>query len=114
LLLLHALIPQGFMPVAATDGFIGLCPDAAPMPPGMVMHHAQHSHGHDHSGGGDHGRTLPCVFAAGAGLASAPDVVAVALPPAAVLRPAAPRFASRFTPAIVRAQLSRGPPQLSS
>jgi hypothetical protein len=107
-LLLHALIPQGFMPVPAADGFIGLCPDAAPMPAGMAMHHAHH--GQRHTGIGDHGHSAPCVFAASAAYAGASQPHALTVAPATVLRLQAPSFTSHLSPAIVRAQRSRGPP----
>jgi hypothetical protein len=119
-LLLRALIPFGFMPVVAGGGMtIGLCPGEALLPPGIAAaHHAdQHAghsaaeHGAGHAGdlgGGAH--HAPCLFAASATLAAAPDSVAVAAHAGLEARALPSLAAPLFPPTILRAQSPRGPP----
>ena len=119
-LLLRALIPFGFMPMVAGGGLtIGLCPGEAPLPPGIAAaHHAEQHAGHsaaEHGGGhaGDFGggaHHAPCLFAASAAPAVAPDSVAVA-PLDGLEARALPGAATHlFPPTILRAQSPRGPP----
>jgi hypothetical protein len=106
LLLLRSLIPVGFMPVAAGAGFIGLCPDAAAMPPGMVMH--EHMH---HAGGADqNGHAPPCPFALSAAIAGVPTLSELIAHFSAVAPAELPAFASLRIATILRAQAPRGPP----
>lgn len=101
LLVLRALIPAGFMPIAEGGGLIiGLCPGAAGMPPGHA-HHGGHPHGEPHA---------PCLFAASAAPAFSP--LALALPPASAvaLRAALPALNAPCLPSILRSQTPRGPP----
>ena len=118
-LLLRALIPAGFMPVAGAGGpHLGFCPGAGELPPGATAPAAHGSErGHTHHGGD--GRGIPvtphhpaCVFSAGATTAFAvPPTDALPAPALASLteRIAAPVF----LPAILRAQSPRGPPTVS-
>jgi hypothetical protein len=124
-LLLRALIPAGFMPLAGAGGpYLGFCPGAGPLPPGLSasaehgsqLAHASHP-GHAHHEDGGPGRPdsshhyLACVFSTGA-------TAGLAAMPAAALAPDAPlAFCERFTagiflPAILRTQSPRGPPIL--
>ena len=119
-LLLRALIPTGFMPVAGAGGpHLGFCPGAGELPPGAVAPATHGSQGsHAHHGGGD-GRGIPvtphhpaCIFSVGAATAFvAPPTYALPAPALAALteRIAAPVF----LPAILRAQSPRGPPTVS-
>jgi hypothetical protein len=118
-LMLRALIPAGFMPVAGAEGLtIGLCPDAG-LPPGFVLPADPHSHHHHHQhspGGGDPSSAThhaPCVFAASATLAPAPGAT-VLLEPRAVRGDARVHElkARPFVPSILRAQSPRAPPRL--
>lgn len=109
-LLLHVLIPTGFMPVSAAVGFIGLCPDAAPMPPGMVMPEHSHHGGPGRDDGRAHGSQCPFAKSGAAAGAALPPGLAVEL--AAATAALAPALPSRHVPSIVRAQSSRGPPLL--
>jgi hypothetical protein len=109
-LVLRALIPFGFMPVAASGGpAMQLCPGAAAMA-GAHGGHQQHPAG-GAPGGAAH-NTL-CVFAASAAPAIAP--VVAALP----LRAANVRFAEQSSdnslrlPSILRTQSARAPPALA-
>jgi len=118
-LLLRALIPAGFMPVAGAGGpYLGFCPGAGELPPGVAAPaaHASH-HGHAHHGGD--GRGVPgtphhpaCVFSAGAATAfAAPPAEAI---PGPALTSLTERIAAPiFLPAILRAQSPRGPPIVS-
>jgi hypothetical protein len=118
-LLLRALVPVGFMPLAGASGaYLGFCPGAGAVPPGAAAPAAHASHlGHAHHGG--EGGSLPgnphhpaCVFSAGA-------ATAFAAPPAdAIVAPALTSLTERiaapiFLPAILRAQSPRGPPAAS-
>jgi hypothetical protein len=119
-LLLRAFLPVGFMPVAATDGWIGFCPGAGALPPALVASEATHHH-HAHqakdagAGGVPDDPTpahhAPCLFAAGLLPGFSPAVLGFAAPPhaAATQLPAA-QVASAAISAIVRAQSPRAPP----
>ena len=114
-LLLRALIPVGFMPVATAAGVgLELCPDAGPLPAGASAAAHIHAHHHHHPGGpppSSAAHHAPCLFAASAALASAPDGVAVAALPAPVRAPGEAQLGARgFVASIVRAQSPRAPP----
>jgi hypothetical protein len=105
-LLLRALIPFGFMPVAGSGGpTMQLCPGAGVA--GVVHHH--------HGGGGaaDGSAHAVCAFAASA----APAVAANALPmplQAADVSCARPQCVkSPPLPSILRTQSARAPPSLA-
>jgi len=117
-LLLRALIPAGFMPLAGAGGpYLGLCPGAGAVPHSaseLATHashvHTQHAAGVPHDPGTNHHPA--CVFSAGATTAFATT------PTAALAAPVTPgpvehRAALVFLPAILRAQSSRGPPFLA-
>jgi len=116
-LLLRALIPAGFMPLAGAGGlYLGFCPGAGPLPPGLSASAAHASHAeHGHHGG--HGPVIPdpahqhpaCLFSTGATTAFAATPV-VAPPALASLTSRADFPAGIFLPAILRSQSSRGPP----
>ncbi len=111
-LLLRALIPVGFMPVATADGLsIEFCPDAGPLPAAADPHAHHHHHtegGPDPSSASHH---APCPFAASATLAAAPDAASVAAPHAFERAPGDADLRARaFVPSIVRAQSPRAPP----
>jgi hypothetical protein len=114
-LLLRALIPVGFMPVATADGLsIEFCPDAGPLPAAAGAAADPHAHHHHHQGGPDPSSAshhAPCPFAASATLAAAPEGACV---PAAHALERAPGDADlrarAFVPSIVRAQSPRAPP----
>jgi hypothetical protein len=119
-LLLRALIPMGFMPLAdATGVSIGFCPGAGAMPgmPADAVHaqHFGHAPAHHSGGGAGAGGALhhaPCLFASGAATAFAAALPAPALAAAAL--PLTDRAASGvFLPAIRRAQFARGPPLIA-
>lgn len=110
LLLLRSMVPQGFMPVAAADGLIGLCPDAAPLPAGMVSAHLHHHHGGQRGSTRHHFPT--CVFAASATLAGIPTLSTLLLSPSPDIGFTPLTSTSLHLPAIVRAQSSRAPPLL--
>ena len=120
-LLLRALIPMGFMPLAdATGVSIGFCPGAGVMPgPPADAVHAQHfGHAHAPHAGGRSGGSgalhhAPCLFASGAASA-----FAAALPAPALAAAALPSTDDRaapgvFLPAIRRAQFARAPPLIA-
>jgi hypothetical protein len=109
-LVLRGLIPAGFMPVAVQEGFIGLCPDAAAMPPGMVMPEHAHHHDGDSTTGARH--AVPCCFAQSAVGAGVPTLVLLTTQFIALATVVAPAFLSLHLPAIQRAQTSRAPPHL--
>lgn len=112
LLLLRSMVPQGFMPVAAGDGLIGLCPDVAPLPPSLSAAHLQHHHAGQHGDAAGAHHFTPCVFAASATIAGAPMQGTPALPPTVDVTFTPPTPAGMHLPAIVRAQSSRAPPLL--
>jgi hypothetical protein len=115
-LLLRALIPVGFMPVATADGLsIEFCPDAGPLPAAASAAADPHAHHHHHTEGGadpsSASHHAPCPFAASATLAAAPEAASV--PAAHALERAsgdAEVSARAFVPSIVRAQSPRAPP----
>lgn len=112
-LLLRALIPAGFMPLAGTGGaYLGFCPGAGAPDPSALVGHAHH-HSHDEGGApgapaGAHHHPA-CVFSVGAATATAAAVALVS----AVTAPQAPADRADslvVLPPILRAQSSRGPP----
>jgi len=117
-LALRALIPVGFMPVAAEQGFaLEFCPGAGALPPGVELASA-HAHHHHHAGGGGHGSDpsslthhAPCLFAASATLAPAPVLAeALTAPPVDARVDAGVHTGQLSPPTILRAQSPRGPP----
>lgn len=110
LLLLRSMVPQGFMPVAAADGLIGLCPDAGPLPAGLLSVHLHHHHGGQPGNTRHHFTT--CVFAASATLAGTPTLSTLLLTPSVDIASTPLILASVHLPTIVRAQSSRAPPLL--
>lgn len=115
-LLLRAFLPPGFMPIAAADGWIGFCPGAAPLPPGLA---ASPAHAHHHmpgqslpgkSGAGTTEHSAPCLFAAGAVCAGTPAVLVLMPPAVATLPYGSLRRGAVFSPTILRVQSPRGPP----
>jgi hypothetical protein len=116
LLVLRAVIPFGFMPMAA-DGrlSIELCPGEGALPSAIAAGHSQHSHTSGHHGGSSPDTHQgPCLFAAGASPAVAPTVLAFAAPPA-VQTPCAARDGACTVslPTIHRTQSARAPPQFA-
>ena len=112
-LLLRALIPAGFMPLAGAGGaYLGFCPGAGAPEPSALVGHAHH-HTHDAPGApaapsGAHHHPA-CIFSLGAVTATAaavPLLSAVAAPQA----PAERADSLVVLPPILRAQTSRGPP----
>jgi hypothetical protein len=105
-LLLHGLIPVGFMPMAADGRLeIAVCPgtvDAATFIAALRDAHAQHHH-QDH-------RSPACPYALSGSAMPPPALLAQAIP---ALRTQEPRPVAAivfFAPAIARVQLPRGPP----
>lgn len=114
-LLLRGIIPAGFMPVAAAEGFIGLCPGAVAMPAGMAMPgHSGHAHHGEGMGAQGGGHAAPCPFAQSATAAGVPQVPQLAAQQLAAGDVPATAAAGVRVPAIVRAQSPRGPPLLHS
>jgi hypothetical protein len=119
-LVLRALVPPGFMPVAAEQGFaLEFCPGAAALPAGAALAsaHAHHHHGHGGGPAGDPSSPAhhaPCVFAASALLGPVPAGAAVPVMdvPERVVARLDPG-AQLHLPSIVRAQSPRGPPELT-
>jgi hypothetical protein len=117
-LLLRALIPAGFMPLAGPGGpHLGFCPAAGALPPGSGDSATPASHlVHLHHGAGRGTPEAPhhpaCVFSAGAATVfAAVPTLAPVLP---TLRAHRERRVSRIVlPTILRAQSSRGPPILA-
>jgi hypothetical protein len=115
-LALRALIPVGFMPVATADGLsIEFCPDAGPLPAAASAAADAHAQHHHHTEGGSEPSSAthhaPCLFAASATLAAAPDAASVAAPHAHPRAPGDADVSARaFVPSIVRAQSPRAPP----
>jgi hypothetical protein len=110
-LVLRALIPAGFMPMAGASGLsLDFCPGAGALPPGL----------HDHAppGGGagsDPGRTphhSPCLFSIGASTTFAVAATSIVLFVPALVTSIERSTSAVFSPAILRAQSSRGPPIL--
>jgi hypothetical protein len=122
-LLLRAFLPVGFMPVAATDGWIGFCPGAGALPPALAASAAPHHH-HDHhsqdagAGGAPDDPSpahhAPCLFAAGSFPAFSPAVLGFAPPSRAAVRHLLAAQAHTVAVAsIERAQSARAPPALT-
>lgn len=116
-LVLRALIPTGFMPVATELGLnLELCPDAAVLPPGLVAAAVHAHHHHQHFGHGvpepaSATHHAPCLFAASATLAPAPSAVLMLRPQPAGSDVSGQAPAVRtFVPSILRAQSARSPP----
>ncbi len=102
-LVLRALIPFGFMPVASAAGLaMELCPGAAAMASG----------GHHHQGNApatDSAHAL-CIFAAGAAPALVPVVLDSPLAGSCTATISAARGSTLQLPSIQRAQAARAPP----
>lgn len=116
-MLLRALVPVGFMPVATAEGLgLEFCPDAGPLPAAASAAADPHAHHHHHGSGGASDSSaahhhVPCLYAASATLASAPADTAVAALQVPARAPCDARVSARpFVPSIVRAQSPRGPP----
>jgi hypothetical protein len=105
-LLLRALLPFGFMPVAGSLGpALQLCPGA------VVAGGAHHHHG---GGGAPDGTAhAVCVFAASAAPALAPIAAPPALQAADVRCAERPCVSFPRLPSILRAQCARAPPFLA-
>lgn len=104
-LVLRALVPFGFMPVASAGGVaMELCPGHAASAPGHTGHEAG-SHGGPRSGGGQ-----LCAFAASAAPPVAPAIFILPTVARTIVAavPIAP--ASVFLPPAFRAHSPRGPP----
>ena len=104
-LLLRALIPFGFMPVAGSGGpAMQLCPGAA----AAGVHH-------QHGGGAapDGSAHAVCVFAASAAPAVAPMAPPMPLQASGVSCAERQRVSSLPQPSILRAQSARAPPLLA-
>jgi predicted DNA repair protein MutK len=111
-LLLRALIPTGFMPLAGAGGaYLGLCPGAVPANATIEVlgHHTHQHHTHDQGGAPSTQHHAACIFSLGATTASAtaaPTESAIA----PTIGPAANAGSLVLLPSILRAQSSRGPP----
>ena len=108
-LLLRALIPFGFMPMADAGGLsVGLCPGEGAMPAAMVTAHSQHLHHHS----GSH--PPPCLFAASSTPALGSACLTPPLPLTDGARCATPEAVGTLNlPSIRRAQSPRAPPQFA-
>jgi hypothetical protein len=129
-LLLRALIPLGFMPLAGGDGLtIGFCPGEGALPAGLaaanlkLLHtasSAQAHHGHA-PGGAPHGpgepggssHEAPCPFAASGKPAFAPAILTPGTAASAAAVQEAYAAPTVFLPTVLRAQSPRGPPQIA-
>ena len=108
-LLLRALIPFGFMPVAGSGGpAMQLCPGAAVMAGSPLGHHH-----HAGAGAPEGSAHALCVFAASAAPALAPVAPAIALRAANVGGAQQARTSSLRLPSILRTQCARAPPSLA-
>jgi hypothetical protein len=107
-LVLRALIPFGFMPVAGNGGpTMELCPGAMAAGGHGPMHH-------EHGGGSLPGAAHAlCVFAASAAPALAPVVLAAAPAAGSSAAGRAADPASLHLPSILRAQAASAPPSLA-
>jgi len=104
-LVLRALIPFGFMPVASDAGpAMELCPGVAAMAAG-----GQHHHGSAPATTAAHAL---CIFAAGAAPALVPVVLESTLTACCAATVPAARGCSLLLPSIQRAQGARAPPSL--
>lgn len=111
-LLLRALIPVGFMPVADAHGAsLGLCPGM-----GVMRHagHGSHTVPHDPRPGSlpdqSAAHHTPCLFSAGASTGFVATHPGPAPAAEALTVPGDRPRAQRFIPAILRAQSPRAPP----
>ncbi|MBV8343013.1 MAG: hypothetical protein JO173_11610 [Gammaproteobacteria bacterium] len=109
-LLLRALIPFGFMPVATSEGLkIALCPGIAGLP-------SAGAHGHPHhdtrAPGGSEGGAhhAPCLFSASGSVAGAPATLMLTLTGSAPRAEDSAQHPRLFSPSILRAQSPRAPP----
>jgi hypothetical protein len=118
-LLLRAFLPVGFMPVAATDGWIAFCPGAGPLPAALAANAATHHHDHRSMDGGAGGAPAdpptahhaPCLFAASLLAAFTPTVLGfVPSARAAATQLPAAHILSSAVASIERAQSPRAPP----
>jgi len=117
-LLLRALIPVGFMPVASSGRVsLALCPGEAASPPSGAAEqreryagHAHGDHSRGHSGGSGSAHHAPCLFATGGAAALTPAAPAPALRVPAATRILELPQSGLFLPTILRAQVARGPP----
>ncbi len=108
-LLLRALIPYGFMPVAGSGGAaLQLCPGAASVA-GAPLGHPHHHH-HEGSGSADGSAHALCVFAASAAPAVAPVAPAMPLHSASLTHLEQQGTRSLRLPSILRTQSARAPP----
>jgi hypothetical protein len=108
-LLLRALIPFGFMPVAGTGGpAMELCPGAVAMTGAPFGHHH-----HQGAGSPDGAAHALCVFAASAAPAVAPVAPAAPLAATNVSYPGQTGADCIRLPSILRAQSARAPPSLT-
>jgi len=115
-LLLRALIPVGFMPVAGPGGVsIGLCPGDGAM--AQIMTHAGHAGhaapaGHHPGGSPDPSAAhhAPCVFSSGASVGFVPILSASPCALAGLVSRSRSPGARGFVPAILRTQSPRAPP----
>jgi len=111
-LLLRALIPAGFMPLAGESGaYLGLCPGAGPAtaPSELLAHHTRQHHTHDHGGAPGAHHHPACIFSLGATTASVASLslLSAMTPPT---EPAERSGSLVLLPPILRAQSPRGPP----
>jgi hypothetical protein len=119
-LLLRALIPAGFMPLAGPGGaYLGFCPGAGALPPSAseVATHAAHLAYIQPAGGSPHAPGTvshhpACLFSAGATTVSAVTTSA-ALTTQVTPEPAERVASLILLPAILRAQSSRAPPVIA-
>jgi hypothetical protein len=108
-LVLRALIPFGFMPVAGSHGpAMQLCPGAAAMA-GMVHGDPQHPSGTAPAGA----HNALCAFAASAAPAIAPATAAILTRSSRLSFGGQAPADSLQLPSIVRAQSARAPPSLA-
>jgi hypothetical protein len=130
-LLLRALIPFGFMPLAGVGGLtIGFCPGEGALPAALaaanvkLLHTAQPGHlHHDHAfGGAPHGGSgepggssheAPCPFAASGKPAFAPAILTLETGASTAGPHEADATPTVFLPTVFRAQSPRGPPQIA-
>jgi hypothetical protein len=111
-LLLRALIPAGFMPLAGAGGaYLGLCPGAAPASaPREFLGHDTEPHRHGHGGAPRTHQHPACIFSFGATTASAAALSLLSAMPLP-MQSAARAVSLVLLPPILRAQSSRGPPR---
>jgi hypothetical protein len=130
-LLLRALIPFGFMPLAGVGGLtIGFCPGEGALPAGFAaanvkllhaaqpaqLHHDHTSGGAPHGGSGEPGGSsheAPCPFSASAKAAFAPAILTLETAASAAAPHEAYATPPVFLPTVLRAQSPRGPPLIA-